>query len=854
MSALAVEAHAAGDAAPPWAIVEAALRGLVAGPPPTELASALDTLAGVAGGLPGVARALVAAFDPDGVPLGVGSRGLPATALSSEGLARLWSARGPTAPGSWSPITPDLRAAEPLALLASPGETPPLVMLAVGLADDAPARAPVLEALSAHAACMVAWVRAVANAQAWSRTLRLRDLAVHGIADPPRDLRRLVDELARLFRADEATLLLEEVGELRLAASTGADPGRGEPLVRRPGEGLIGDVFIGCAVRLAEVHGGCAIDATASSPQAGAGAGEGDAPADARVHFLGVPLKKPSVQAVAPGKAAQVDVVGVLCLTRGRTQAPFTASDEAELTFVADLLGVVLGREWESMILRSVLDSPSEAVAVSRWERTPHGPSRPIVKLNRGCRRLLGWEERDLVGRDAATIYAPDAYKELTTGLAHAVKRARNGQPADHGPVVTRLKRRDGAEIPAEVSYRIVSNRLLSPPTRYTIGFARDVAARERLAQLLAALGIAYFRADRQGRTVVSSPAESHITGYSPAELRGLPREELYVDRHERRLLVQKARLGGGAVRAHLQQFRKKNGQRIWVEGDMRLLTGPRGGDDGVEGFYRDVTDRIKVQGFVDADARRALTDAELLKKLTSNAQFQMDYLTSLGHQLQTPLRNLVESLKNLQVGLVDPSRMAERIPYMIGQAVVCSRLVRNLSYMDKILRREPFRRRTVALARLAIETQIDFRHLLAKNKLALGVEEHGLDAHCQVSGHNEMLRQVVVNLVDNAIKYSLPGTRIVVRGHPGAVFEISNRGLRIPVDQRERIFERGFRSWKAIALVPHGTGFGLWLVRKILEAHDATIRCFEQEEKGGVRTVFQIKFAEPAAGEGGKR
>ena len=52
---------------------------------------------------------------------------------------------------------------------------------------------------------------------------------------------------------------------------------------------------------------------------------------------------------------------------------------------------------------------------------------------------------------------------------------------------------------------------------------------------------------------------------------------------------------------------------------------------------------------------------------------------------------------------------LLSRLPYVIGQTVVCTRLVRNLSYMDKILRDEPFDREKVSLAQLAIETKIDF-------------------------------------------------------------------------------------------------------------------------------------------------
>ena len=225
--------------------------------------------------------------------------------------------------------------------------------------------------------------------------------------------------------------------------------------------------------------------------------------------------------------------------------------------------------------------------------------------------------------------------------------------------------------------------------------------------------------------------------------------------------------------------------------------------------------------------------------------------MSSLGHQLQTPLGRLVETLRNFETGVVSQKDLVGRLPYVIGQAIVCTRLVRNLSYMDKILRGEPFDRETVSLTRLAIETTIDFSHLLKEKRLDLFVDRDSLDRLRRVQGHREMLRQVVVNLVDNAIKYALPGTAIHIRGREwldGAAFEITNQGLPIPDDVREKIFERGFRTEKARAVVPHGTGLGLWLVKKIVVAHGASIQCQEVLE-AGERILFRIMFPGVATG-----
>jgi signal transduction histidine kinase len=296
----------------------------------------------------------------------------------------------------------------------------------------------------------------------------------------------------------------------------------------------------------------------------------------------------------------------------------------------------------------------------------------------------------------------------------------------------------------------------------------------------------------------------------------------------------------------------RKNGELFWAEGDLRILLDSKGDENGTEGLYRDVTDRIFLQGFLNADTERVLGDDELFDRLKRDAEFQLDYMSSLGHQLQTPLGSLVETLRNFETGVVNQKDLLSRLPYVRGQAIVCTRLVRNLSYMDKILRGEPFDRETVSLARLAIETKLDFIHLLKEKHLSLQIDDESLDRLLRVQGHREMLRQVVVNLIDNAIKYSLPDTTIHIRGRQwpeGAAFEITNQGLPIPEELREKIFDRGFRTEKARAVVPHGTGLGLWLVRKIVEAHGASIRCQEVLEGGEKCVLFRILFPGAATG-----
>lgn len=502
------------------------------------------------------------------------------------------------------------------------------------------------------------------------------------------------------------------------------------------------------------------------------------------------------------------------------------------------------GELWE-FFTESLLASITEGIVVSR-----HEDGIPwVVLANNGAERALGVQKDALLGTDARDLYVADEHTRLQRLLLKAIFRAAHSPTgwAELPPMQSRMRRLDSVTLPVSISYKVLVNRQFVPPRIYVIGIARDISQSERaeqkfrkLLELLDALDVAYFQADEAGRTMDPTETESRITGHPIEELQGFDRKKLYGDPAERERLIERVRANGGRLTLAVERIVRKNGESIWVEGGLRT---PKEG--GLEGIYRDVTDRILLQGFLDLPTNEVVGDRTLYERIEQTARFDLNYLTSLGHQLQTPLGALVETLRRFEQGDLSREKIFQLLPYVIGQALFCSRLVKNLSFLDQILRGERFKSERVSLAKLAGETAIDFRHLLRERNLDLEIHHDELRRHLVVDGHREMLRQVLVNLVDNAIKYSRSGTVIRIRGFEwprGRVCEVSNEGLRLATDEEEKIFERGFRTRQA-KLIAAGTGFGLWLVRKILAAHDATIRCSQEIEEERTRVVFRITF-----------
>ncbi len=825
---------------------------VISAPGVAGIQETLLQLAALIADLPGIAGAMVVAFDEEALPLTSGAQGirLRGTVTQLEALFALReSLAGRLRETAWTEVDGAVLDPPAAIVLGLPiiGHAQPCGLILVAGAEKQTTSL-ALDALAGAHEVLAAAILSAIRGEAWRRVDQLQALAQREFVRPKPDMEGLVTRLRELFDAGAVTLLVRAAeDELRLAATTDSQLGRDREVTYQRGEGLTGHVFAsGKPMRLSST---------------------GDADEVRRtVGFERTAPTHPELEPGGPGAPSQFlavpvlfgdEVGGVLRLLRRGGTMRFTAEDERSLSAFAGLLGIYLSVRWNLLLLNGMLESTSEAIAVSRRDDKRKGDTWPrIILANPGIEKLIGLSREQLIGSDARLFYAPGEYEKIYPELEDALDNAMKEGLSEYGPVNSALKHSDGTLKPVEISYRIVANDLVRPPTLFTVGIARDIsertgaeALRQRFFSFLREMRIVYYRADRHGRTLQSTPTEAEITGYTEEELVGLLRDRLYVDPSERPKLLGRLRESGGRLMGQLLKFKRKDGTPFWIDADLRLIKDADGEEDGIEGFYADVSQRMQLQGFLNADTDRVLPDDELFQKLKQHEEFHLDYMTSMAHQLQVPLASLVENLRNYQLGLEDPKHPGAKLPYVFGQAVFCTRLVRNLSYMDKVLRGETFHRDRVSIARLAIETKLDFLPLLQEKDLELSIEDSSLDRYLQVHGHADMLRQVLVNLLDNAIKYSVRRSTIAVRAHQwpqGPVLEISNQGLPIPAAMREEIFERGRRTPQAKAMVPHGTGLGLWLVRKILSAHDATIRCTEAVEEGRRRVVFRIVFPHP--------
>ncbi|MDB5913091.1 MAG: two component transcriptional regulator, sensor histidine kinase [Ramlibacter sp.] len=236
----------------------------------------------------------------------------------------------------------------------------------------------------------------------------------------------------------------------------------------------------------------------------------------------------------------------------------------------------------------------------------------------------------------------------------------------------------------------------------------------------------------------------------------------------------------------------------------------------------------------------------ELMARLARTFDFQNRFVADAAHQLKTPVSGLKAQIE-LALRETEPQRVQHSLAQLYISADRLSRLVRQLL---SLARNEPGALHSVQLQPLdlnafALEVSMDWVPNALKRSIDLGFE--GVETPLTIAADRDRLRELINNLIDNAIRYSPPGGTVTVRtavvGEGQCRLAISDDGPRIPVAERARIFERFHRL---LGTQEDGSGLGLAIVSEIATLHRA--RILLEEDTDGVGNTFSVFFeARPA-------
>ena len=148
-----------------------------------------------------------------------------------------------------------------------------------------------------------------------------------------------------------------------------------------------------------------------------------------------------------------------------------------------------------------------------------------------------------------------------------------------------------------------------------------------------------------------------------------------------------------------------------------------------------------------------------------------------------------------------------------------------------------------VDLNALALDVSTNWVSEAIKKRIDLGFEAH--EKPVIVEGDEMRLREICDNLIDNAIRYSGDGGRVTVRvvALPQPSLEVSDDSPSIPLQERERVFERFHRLLGNSA---DGSGLGLAIVKEIAHLHGAEVHL--HDDKDGIGHTFAVSFPSPSS------
>ena len=221
--------------------------------------------------------------------------------------------------------------------------------------------------------------------------------------------------------------------------------------------------------------------------------------------------------------------------------------------------------------------------------------------------------------------------------------------------------------------------------------------------------------------------------------------------------------------------------------------------------------------------------------------QMRTDFVANVSHELRTPLTSVKGFVETLLDGAIDEPESARRfLTIVAGETDRMVNLVKDLLELSRLEASDrAWNLSTVDLA----EIVQDMTSAYQERSQELGLQLHIAikDDLPRVNGDATLLRQVMANLLDNALKYTDSGGQVwltLSSNGTGVLLEVQDTGVGIPAKHLDRIFERFYRVDKGRCRQRGGTGLGLAIVKHIVEKHGGTI---EIQSEYGLGSTFTV-------------
>jgi signal transduction histidine kinase/HD-GYP domain-containing protein (c-di-GMP phosphodiesterase class II) len=269
-------------------------------------------------------------------------------------------------------------------------------------------------------------------------------------------------------------------------------------------------------------------------------------------------------------------------------------------------------------------------------------------------------------------------------------------------------------------------------------------------------------------------------------------------------------------------------------ENDVRLLTT-------LSAQLSTAIERSRLHESLERKIRTLNKQIETLEKANL---LKSDFVTHVSHELRTPLTSIKAYVETLTGNVSDPkfTRTAEFLDIVSRETERLIRIVNDILDVSKIeFGQRPLERSVFTLS----DVICDVVSMLSPN---LQDKDVSVDVCIpenlpNIDADSDLLKQVFINLITNAVKYSPRGSKVTIGAHEEAVdivVSVEDNGVGIPEEELEHVFDKYFRVRSEHTSKFEGVGLGLAIVKNIIEQHGGMIRV-ESREGEGTKFIFTI-------------
>jgi len=384
------------------------------------------------------------------------------------------------------------------------------------------------------------------------------------------------------------------------------------------------------------------------------------------------------------------------------------------------------------------------------------------------------------------------------------------------------------------------------------------------LAVTLRSIGEAVIATDVKGVIRFMNPEAEYLTGWRYDDARGRPLGDVF------RITVAGAAEGGSALENASSQiklqsvgpgfdfiYRNREGREINIEFTVAVIHGndakPIGGVLALRDISRRKTDERELKKHRDhleemvRERTRELTLAneklERAREMAESAnRAKSEFLANMSHELRTPL-NSIMGLSKLMRMQADNDDFRMYLDNVVSSGMHLLTIINDILDLSKI-----------EAGRMEMKTGPQNIHEIVKtcvSIISIQAREKNIELdlrweagnECTVAGEEQRLQQVFLNLLSNAVKFTDPGGKVEIRSRKldGRIeVDVSDTGIGIREEYHKVIFEKFTQVNSELNRNTTGTGLGLTITKRLVEAHGGAIRLSSSPNKG---STFSVKL-----------